>query len=33
MGLDWGKWRDSGVHVGLVLLARDAALDILVHKL
>ena len=33
MRFDWSEWRNSGVCIGLVLLACGAALDIFMHKL
>ena len=33
MGLDWGEQENSGVHVGLVLLAHGIALNVLAHEL
>ena len=33
MGFDQGEWRDSGMCVGLVLLACSAAFNVFSHKL
>ena len=33
MGLDWGEWGNSGVCVGLVLLAYSTAYDVLSHEM
>ena len=33
MGSNQGEWRNSGICVQLVLLARDTALDVFVHEL